>query len=161
MVAEVKAQKRERIYLRVVKGGLVPADDYAASRLREKSYRVGDVLAAQITKLRNPKFNNLVHRIGQLVVANIEGFDGLTAHKAIKRLQIEGRIACDEVGVMVQGFGMVIQFIPRSLSFDTMDEGEYYEVARAICRLIAKRYWPTLTPVQIEKMAESFVMEAA
>ncbi len=160
MNTQRKQQKRERVYLRVIKGGLVPADDYAASRLREKSYKVGDVLAAQITKLRNPKFNRLVHRIGQLVVANIDAFSGLDAHTAIKRIQIEGRIACDEIGIMVPGYGMVVQIIPRSMSFDTMDEGEYHEAARAICRLIAERYWPTLTPEQIEQMAESFVSES-
>lgn len=152
--------KKERVYLRIIKGGLVPADEYAASRLREKSYNIGDVVAVQISKLRNPKFNRLVHRIGQLVVANIDAFAGMDAHKAIKRLQIEGRIACDEVGVLVQGFGMVIQFIPRSMSFDTMDEGEYHEAARGICRTIAERYWPTLTAEAIEEMAESFVGEA-
>lgn len=151
--------KKERIYLRVIQGGLVPADEYAASRLREKSYKIGDVLAASITKLRNPRFNRLVHRIGQLVVANIEAFSGLDAHTAIKRLQIEGRIACDEIGIMVPSYGMVVQVMPRSISFDTMDEGEYQEVARAIFRLIAERYWQTLTPEQIEQMAESFVNE--
>lgn len=157
---KAKTQKRERVYLRVIKGGFAPADEYAASRLREKSYKIGDVLAAQITKLRNPKFNRLVHRIGQLVIANIEAFEGLDAHKAIKRLQIEGRIACDEIGIMVPDYGMVVQIIPRSLSFDSMDEAEYVEAARAICRLIAKRYWQTLTPEQIEVMAESFVQES-
>lgn len=154
-------KRKERIYLRVVKGGLQPADEYAAGRLREKSYRVGDVVAAQITKLRNPRFNRLVHRIGQLVVANIDSFSGLDAHMAIKRLQLEGRIQCDEIGVMVPGYGIVVQVIPRSLSFDMMDEGEFNEAARAICRLVAERYWPTLTPEQIEVMAESFVQEAA
>lgn len=29
--------KKEKIYLRVIKGGLVPADKYAESMLREKS----------------------------------------------------------------------------------------------------------------------------
>lgn len=160
MSAKRKPQ-RERIYLRVIKGGFVPADDYAASRLREKGYKLNDVLAAQIVKLRNPRFNRLVHRIGQLVVANIEAFEGLEAHTAIKRLQMEGRIACDEIGIMVPGYGMVVQVIPRSMSFDSMDEWEYQEAARAICRLIAERYWPTLTPEQVEQMAESFVQEAA
>ena len=153
------SQKKERIFLRVVKGSLIPADAYAEGQLRAKGYKVGDVVAASITKLRNPKFNRLVHRIGQLVVANVEAFAGMDAHRAIKRLQIEGRIACDEIGIMVHDFGMVIQFIPRSLSFDTMDEAEYHEAARGICRTIAERYWPTLSAEQIEVMAESFVGE--
>lgn len=152
--------KRERIYFRVDRGCLVPADNYAASKLRERNYHVGDLLAAELVKPRNPKFNRLVHRIGQLVVANIEAFSGLDAHKAIKRLQIEGKVFCEEIGIHVPGYGMLIQFIPRSLSFESLDEGEYQEAARQICRTIAERYWPTLSEEQIAEMAESFVGES-
>lgn len=152
--------KRDRIFFRVTKDGqLAPADPYAQSKCRERGYRVGDLLAAELVKPRNPKFNRLVHRIGQIVVANIEEFAGLDAHQAIKRLQIEGKVACEEIGIMVANYGMVIQLIPRSLSFESMDEGEYQQAARGICRTIAERYWPELTEGQIAEMAESFVGE--
>ena len=154
-----KRKKPESIYLRVEKGALVPADEYARNQLRAKGYKTGDVIKASLTKLRSQAFNRLVHRIGQLVVANIDAFAGIDAHRAIKRLQIEGKVACDEIGVMIEGYGMVIQFIPRSLSFDSMDEGEYRQAARDICRVIAERYWKKLSAEQIEEMAESFVME--
>ena len=152
--------KRERIYFRVSKGCLIPADSYAASKLRERGYGMNDLLSAELTKPRNPKFNRLVHRIGQLVVSNIEAFAGLDAHQAIKRLQIEGKVACEEIDVMVANYGMVIQLIPRSLSFESMDEGEYVQAARGICRTIAERYWPSLTEDAIAEMAESFVGES-
>lgn len=152
--------KRERIYLRVTQDGkLAPADSYAASLCRARSYRVGDLLAADITKPRNPKFNRLVHRLGQLVVDNIDAFSGLDAHKAIKRIQIEGKVACDEIGIHAPGYGMLIQFVPRSLSFESMDEAEYNQAARGISRTIAERYWPTLTPDEIENMADCMVTE--
>lgn len=152
-------RKHEKIFMRVIKGGLVPADQCAEGQLRTKKFRVGDVVGAEIRKLRNQKFNRLVHRIGQLVATNIEAFNGLDAHVCIKRLQIEGRIACDEIGVLVPGYGMVIQFIPRSMSFETMDEAEYHDCARQICRLIAERYWHGLEPEQIEGMADLMVQE--
>ena len=152
--------KREKIYFRVSKGALVPADNYAASKLRARGYHMNDLLAADLVKPRNPKFNRLVHQLGQLVVANLEAFSGLDAHKAIKRLQIEGKVACDEIGIMVPDYGTVIQFIPRSLSFESMDEGEYQEAARGISRTIASRYWKDSTPEAIEKMAECMVNEA-
>lgn len=151
--------KREKIYLRVDRGTLVPADSYAASKLRERGYKVGDLLSAELTKPRNPKFNRLVHRIGQLVVANIDSFSGLEAHKAIKRLQLEGKVACDEIGYDVPGYGMLMQLVPRSLSNESMDEGEYQEAARGICRTIADRYWKNLSEDAIAEMAESFVGE--
>ena len=151
--------KRERIYLRVAKGALVPADNYAASLLRSRGYAMNDLLAAELVKPRNPRFNRLVHRIGQLVVANIESFANLDAHQAIKRLQIEGKVFCEEIGIQVANYGMVIQLIPRSLSFESVDEGEYLIAARGICRTIAERYWPELDEDQIAEMAESFVGE--
>jgi hypothetical protein len=151
--------KREKIFFRVVKGGLQPADPYAASCLRERNYKIGDLLKGELTKPRNPKFNRLVHGLGKLVVANIESFAGMDAHRAIKRLQIEGKVACDEIGVMVPGYGMVIQFIPRSFSFESMDEAEYNEAAKGISRTIAARYWPGMSVEQIEAMAEVMINE--
>lgn len=153
--------KRDRIYFRVAKGALVPADNYQSTKLRERGYHLNDLLAADLTKPRNPKFNRLVHRLGQLVVANVEAFAGIDAHKAIKRLQIEGKVACDEIGIFAPGYGMLIQFVPRSLSFESMDEGEYQQAARGISRTIAERYWPDMTPEAIEQMADCMVEEAA
>lgn len=152
-------RRREKIFMRVIKGGFCPADNFSESQLRAKNFKIGDVVGADIRKLRNQKFNRLVHRIGQLCSANIDAFAGLGAHTALKRIQIEGKIACDEIGIMVPGYGMVIQFIPRSLSFDSMDEAEYHDCAKRICRLIAERYWNGLEPEQIEAMAESMIDE--
>ena len=151
--------KRERIYLRVVKGALVPADPCAQSKLRSRHYKTGQVLAAELVIPRNPKFNRLVHKLGCLVVENVEAFHGMDAHTAIKRLQIEGRVACDEIGIMVANYGMVIQFIPRSLSFESMDEAEFHEAAKGICRTMAERYWPDLSPDAIQNMADCMVDE--
>jgi len=151
--------KRERIYMKVVKGALVPADPCAESKLRSRGYKIGQIVSAEIVIPRNPKFNRLVHQLGQLVVQNIEAFEGLDAHTAIKRLQIEGKIFCDEIGISVPGYGMVIQFIPKSLSFESCDEAEFHQAARDISRLIAGRYWPDLTPEAIENMANCMVEE--
>lgn len=152
-------RKPSTIYFTIIKGGLVPTDRCAADELRAKKFKIGDIVKADIRKLRSPRFNRLVHRIGQLCAANIEEFSGLDAHTCIKRLQIEGRIACDEIGVLVQGYGMVIQFIPRSMSFETMDEAEYHDCAKRICRFIAERYWKGLEPEQIAEMAGAMVDE--
>lgn len=182
--------KRERIYFRVSKGALVPADNYAASVLRQRGYHLGDLVAADVVKPRNPKFNRLVHKLGQLVVANIEAFRGMDAHAAIKRLQVEGNIACEEIGIsmprawdtfaaaimrlpgmdaiapalrvvrsMLPEKAVVTMFSPRSLSFESMDEGEYKQAARGISRTISERYWPDLDPERIENMADCMVEE--
>ena len=41
--------KRERFLFRVDKGCLVPHDEHTQRRLREKGYKVGDVVSADLT----------------------------------------------------------------------------------------------------------------
>ena len=154
------AKSKPKVFLRIIKGGLVPADSYASGQLRAKGYQIGDIVAAELKKLNNPAFHRLMHRIGQLCVANIEDFQGMDAHQVLKRIQWEGNIGCEEMGVMVPGVGMAMMRFPLSLSFESMDDGERHEVARAMCRHISAKYWPTLDPEQIEEMAESWVEEA-
>ena len=151
--------KRERIYMRVGKGNFYPADACAQSKLRERGYRVGDLVVVDVCKPRNPKFNGLVHKLGMLCVENIPAFAGMDAHRCIKRLQLEGKVACEEIGYMIPGYGMAIQFIPRSLSFESLDEAEFKQAAIGICRTISERYWPSLSPEKIQEMAELMVLE--
>jgi hypothetical protein len=148
-----KKRKPERVLLRVVRGALEPADGYSASRLRAKGYHIGDVVLANLTKPRSPGFHRLAHRLGGLVAQNIEGFDGMDHHKVIKRLQWESGIGCEVMGAKVAGVGFVEVRIPLSLSFESMDETEFRDVMRGLCRHIAQEYWPDMTPEQIEQMA--------
>ena len=154
-----KRQKPETFHMKVIKGGFAPADPYTASRLRQRGYHIDDIVGCTFRKLNNPKFNRLVHRIGQLCVANIEAFHGMEAHSVLKRLQWEGNIWCDEMGVVVPGVGLAMVRIPKSLDFETVDDGERHVIARAFCRWIAENYWKGLTEDQISEMAESFIEE--
>jgi len=150
---------QEKHLLRVVKGGFEPADNYTRDRLREKGYHVGDMLNAILTKARNPAFNRLVHAFGKVLSENIEAFAGMDSHRVLKRIQIEAKIECDEVLLYAEGVGSFIQFLPRSLSFSSMDEGRFREVFVAMCRHVVKVYWKAQTPEQIEHMAELMVDE--
>lgn len=152
-------RRRERLALRVVKGCLIPADTATQSRMREKGYKIGDLVFAEITKPRNPGFHRLVHRIGTLCAQNIESFSGMDAHKVLKRLQWEANIGCEEIGVQVPGVGLAMMRWPLSLGYESMEEGEFHEVSRQFCRHIAATYWKTLTEDQIAEMAESMVQE--
>lgn len=151
---------KEKIYFRVAKGSLIPADSYAITRLKARNYRLGDVVSVVISKPRNGAFNRLIHKLGQIVAANIEEFEGLDAHQCIKRLQIEANAGCDEVMANIPGVGKCLCRIPRSLSYESMDEIEYQAVAKKICHHIANVYWTKSTPEQIERMAIEY-QEAA
>jgi hypothetical protein len=147
------AKKPERLLLTVAKGTLVPADGYTVARLRARGFNLGDEVHAVLTKSRNPKFHRLVHSFGQVLVENIEAFEDLDGHRVLKRLQIEGNIGCDEVALIFPGLGPTSYRVPRSLSFESMDEGEFHETFRQFSRYVSKTYWPTMTPEQIEQMA--------
>lgn len=159
----MKAKKPERLLFRIAKYGgdgvLLPNDGYTARRLRERNYRVGDILLAELRKPRHPGFHRLAHRLGTLVADNIEEFSGLDGHAVLKRLQIEGNIECDEIPVNLEILNQKIQIkhrIPRSLSYASMDEAEFKSAIRRICNYIADVYWPSCTPEEIEAMAEAF-----
>lgn len=142
-----------KLMMRVIKGGLAPADDYTTKVLRERGYSMNDIVAATVTKPRNPKFYRLAHGLGKLVAENIESFAGIDPHKVLKRLQLEGQIECEEFAYKVAGYGMITQHIPRSLSFESMDEATFNQVYRQMCQHIVKEYWPKETTDSVAEMA--------
>lgn len=152
-------RRPERFPLRVVKGAFTPADPSCQARLREKGFKSGDLVFVEFRKPRNPRFHRLAHALGRLCSDNIEAFEGMDAHRVLKRLQIEAQIGCDEIAIVVPGIGKCLHLIPRSLSFESMSEDEFHEVVSGFCRQIAKHYWPTLTPEKIEEMAGVMVNE--
>ena len=149
--------KTSRVMLRVVKGALAPADAFAAQELRRRGYRVGDILAGEIKKPRNPGFHRLAHQLGNVVADNIEAFQGLNAHAVLKRLQIEANVCCDDIALNFPGVGPCMYRVPQSLSFESMDEAQFQTVMSGLCAYIAKRYWPEMEPGQIEAMADLWV----
>lgn len=156
----MKPSKKPRVMLRIIKGGLEPADQFSLQTLRERGYKVGDIVAGDIKKPRNPRFHRLAHQVGALVAENIEAFSNMEAHAVLKRIQIEGNIGCSEMAVMFPGIGPCTYRIPQSLAFESMDDGEFHEVMAAICRYVSKTYWPTVSPEDVERMAELWVTAA-
>lgn len=147
----------EKVLLRVEKGMLVPHDHESTEQLRERGYKVGDILSAELRKPRNPQFHRLAHAFGRLCAANIEDFEGLSAHEALKRCQIEGNIACEEIRLTLPDVGPCEYRVPKSLSFASMDEGEFTEVFIGMCRYVSKAYWPDCNEDQIAEMASAMV----
>jgi len=154
MSAKPIPKRPERHALRVIKGGFAPADGGTANRLREKGVRIGDLVFVEMKKPRNPKFHRLVHAFGEILVQNIEAFEAMNSHSVLKRLQIEAGVGCDEIAVIFPGIGPCTYRIPRSLSFESLDETEFKEIFRSMCVYISKTYWPSLSPEKIESMAE-------
>lgn len=152
MVAQVS--KQPKILLRVDNGCFVPYDANAKRVLRERDYRRGEVLAATLSKPRNPGFYRLAHGFGHLVADNIDDFDGMAYHQVLKRIQLEGNIACDTMFLRADNGIQFEQRIPQSLSFASMDEGKFRSVFGQMAEFIARKYWPDMDANEIEQMAQ-------
>lgn len=156
-----KKKQPERIMFRVEKGALVPASELAKLSLRQKGYKLGDLVSAELRQSRNPGFHRLAHALGALLAENVEAFEGLDAHRVLKRLQWESGAGCEEMGVNVPNVGMMTVRIPQSLSFDSMDQGEFYTVYTALCSHVRRVYWKDMPEGELENMAEMFTREVA
>lgn len=152
-----QAKRRPRYALRVIKGGYAPADHSTAAALREKGHRVGDLVFAEFYKPRNPGFNGLAHKLGEMLAENLDAFTGCDAHMVLKRLQIETGLGCDEIAVVFPGVGPCTYRIPRSLSYESMGDDEFRPLISGFCRHVSARYWPTCEPEQIEAMASIWI----
>jgi len=142
----------EKIMLIVRKGCLFPADDIAEEALRERKYAVNDKVSAVLRKPRNPQYHRLAHVFGKMLVENLEDFENLNSHEALKKIQIEAKIKCQRIPILLKHTRISDYLIPQSLSFESMDQTEFQEVYKAMCAHVFKRYWPDLTPQQVEEM---------
>jgi len=147
--------KRERYLMRVREdGSFVPDDEHTRARLRQKKYRVGNLVAAELYRARNPGFHRLAHAFGQLVSDHIDGFEHMDAHQVLKRLQVEADVGCDVIPMRIPGVGPVEYRVPKSLSFENMDEPDFRQVFWALCDHVSKTYWPSLSAESVAEMAE-------
>jgi hypothetical protein len=151
--------KRETIELRIEKGCLVPLDDRAKMLLRSRGYAVGDVVTADLRKERNGRYHRLVFALGNVVAENIEAFEGMDAHSVLKKLQLESEAGCERKGVSLPGVGACTVIVPRSLSYQEMDETEFQAVSKMLCAHVAKAYWPTMSAEDVERMAANWIGE--
>ena len=155
---------RKPVYFRVerlvrpetgeVLGALVPRYGCDRRAMRERGYSTGSELRAELKKPRNAKFHNLMHALGALLVDQAEGLEDLDAHGAVKRLQRETGVQCDEMTIDVPGVGSLGVKVPRSLAFDEMDEGDFAQLWGAIVRLASEKYLHGMAPEAIEEFAE-------
>lgn len=123
-------------------------------RLKARRLSFGDQLFAEFRKPRNPGFHRLAHAIGGIAAENLDDFTGMTSHQALKRLQMESGAGCEEIAYKISG-QTVVQRIPLSLSYESMDESEFKQVMQAICQKLTD-YWPDCTEDDVLQMAEEW-----
>lgn len=193
-----KRKERRHILFRVeraviestgeVVGALVPRFATDRRLMRDRGYRMGDDLRAELSKPRHLGQHRKAHLLGGLVVAQLEGFEGLDQHAAIKRLQRESGVCCEVEQIdaapvvtailaaaetmlgaaatrmlkaVLPEIKQIDVLVPQSLAFDRMEQGEFEGFYAGICQHLAERYWPDCDQEQIERMAELMDRERA
>lgn len=110
-------------------GALVPMTKMDVRTMRERRYTVGKELRADLKQSRNPQFYRLAHALGGWLADNVEGFEGLGQHAALKRLQELSGIGCTEEAFSIDlgslGVHQGTRKVAASLNFEDMDEGEF------------------------------------
>jgi len=196
--AGTKKRKRPRIYVEVrevidVKTGrrcrgMLAMEDVQRHAMRERGFKIGQRVALDVHPEREYSQWKQSHRLGTLLVEHVEGFEGLDAHKAIKKVQLAAGIECDTVHIdarpvvtailraaesvlgvaAAKMLAAVLPEIatipvnePRSLSFDEMGADVYTRVFGALCRYVGETYFPQLDADAINDLIQVMPMEAA
>lgn len=172
---EAKAKKRKRaarpIYMVVRKlvdpetgevvGAFVPDSPIDRFLTRERGYKTGTQVRAELKQPRNIKFHRLVHGLGKLVAQSVDAFQGMDAHTTIKRLQGDANVCCTVEHFNIPDLGRVTRSIPESLAFDEMDEARFREFWSGICQHLIARYWPGLDEAKVDEMVGMMPAEVA
>lgn len=148
---KVRAKRARRpIYLVVRKlmdpdtgelvGALVPANDVDARLLRERGFHVNREVRAELKQPRVEWQHRLIHKIGQLMVDNVEGWQQLGSHDAVKRLQRESSVCCEEMEVDIPGIGRLMVKQAESLSFDEMEQDRFEQLFDGITEHIGNKF---------------------
>lgn len=137
---------------------LVPASGWDRATLNERGIRVGDHLMCDVFKERNARFYRLAHALAKFVRDNVDSFSGLTIHAALKRLQRDANVECDEYEMELDlgpmGKPKVPVRQPRSLNFSDMDDSRFQEVWQSICDHVASTYFKHWNADQVAEAAE-------
>lgn len=121
-------------------GAFVPSHPIDQRLAKERGYRVGHEYRAEIKQARAAWQHRLIHKIGQLMVDNVEGWEQLKSHDAVKRLQRESGICCEELEVDIPSVGRLMVKQAESLAFDDMEQDRFEQLFDGITEHIGKEY---------------------
>lgn len=109
-------------------GALVPSHPVDRRSMRERKYNTGKQVRATLRMDRNPMFYRKAHVLSGWLADNVERFQGLSQHDALKKLQELSGIGCEQVDYDLPGIGKLTRTEAESLNFADMDEGRFVEL---------------------------------
>lgn len=135
---------------------LVIIDAVGRQQVEERGYRQGDRVRCEISQPRHLGNHKFVHKLGRLAIEQLTGFEGFaSAHDAVKKLQRDSGVCCDETTTDIPDFGILISRKAKSIAFDKMPEEEFKQVfVKGICEHLRNTYWPSLAVEQVVAMVD-------
>lgn len=162
--AGTKAKKRPRIYLQVrpvidketgeERLALVAEDGIQRAAMRERGFKRGQRVACDVHPERCYSQWKQTHKLGQLLILHVDGFEHMDAHKALKKIQQDGDIECEHEVFDLGALGKVTRAVPRSLSFDEMGQDVYNRVFKAMCHYIGQTYFSDMDADAVVQMVD-------
>lgn len=146
------SKPKKPIYFRVEKvvrpstgeeiGALVPLTEWDSVAMRSRKYRTNTEVRATLTKPRNGWMLRIAHALGKLAIDYIEGYEhhGEDHHGAVKQLQRESGVFCEEVEFDLGPFGKVKAKQAQSISYDEMEDEDFNKLALALCAYVRDKY---------------------
>lgn len=145
---KVKAKRARRpIYLLVDRlmdpdtgemiGCLRPANAIDQRLLKERKFRIGREVRAELKQPREVWKHKLIHKIGGLLVDHVDEFAACDSHEAIKRVQRKAGVCVEEREI--PGTDLVIREA-KSLAFDEMEHSEFEQLFEGITQYIGDHY---------------------
>jgi hypothetical protein len=120
---------------------LVASTQWDQAACRARGFKAKQLVRAVLQRPRNPKFHALAHAMGTIAVNHCEGFEGMDAHDALKKLQRESGICCEEIEIdLGPALGKVKAQQARSIAFDSLDEAEFSALVHGICDYLTAKY---------------------
>lgn len=131
-------------------GALVPSSLWDRKEMAARKYAVNTQVRADLRKPRNVKFHRLAHALGTLIRESFDECAQMDAHDALKHMQSKAGVCCVTVEYDIPGVGKLTRTEPRSIAFDSMDEGEFSQLFKGICDYLPTLpQWASLTPDQV------------
>jgi hypothetical protein len=120
---------------------LVAANQLARDEMKRRKFTRGTRLQVEMKRPRNLPFWRKAHVLAGLCIENVDAFDGLDLHQALKKLQLNANVECDNL-TFIAADGTKFRYRQaRSLSFDNMDEGTFTVAYDRIVEYIKDRFF--------------------
>ena len=134
-------------------GCFCPAYPIDRHVMRERGLRTGTFVTMDVFEERHGKFWRLWHQLAGFVADNVEAMNGLKAHDALKRIQLDAKLHCELADFHLEDGTVLRHFVPKSLNFEDTDEGAAQEIWDGLCDYIARTYFAGWDQDQVAEAA--------